>query len=147
MLQGNRFRFRSLSVLLLAATIAACSDATSGETVAIWFAEPMDGAVVTGPDINVVLGASGVEIASTFIDRPGTGHHHIFINRDVTPLNEPIPAGEPDIRHFGGGETEFVLIDLPPGEHRLIAVLADHLHVPLDPVAVDTIHITVVAPE
>ena len=54
-----------------------------------------------------VLGASGVTITSADVHEPGTGHHHIFVDRDLTPLDDTIPAGVPGIIHMGRGQTEF----------------------------------------
>jgi len=113
----------------------------TGATVT--FVQPADGATITGTTANVVLSVTGVEIAPATDPRPGTGHHHIFINDDITPLTEVIPMGLPNVRHYGTGATEFALTDLPPGQHRLIAVVADWAHVPLSPLASDTITITV----
>lgn len=98
-----------------------------------------DGDVVTGP-VKVIFGLSGMGIAPASIDRPNTGHHHLFVNRapfgetdelGSEEANLPIPNTE-KTRHFGGGQTETVL-DLPPGEHTLQLVLADYIHVAHNP--------------
>jgi hypothetical protein len=44
---------------------------------------------------------------------------------------------------MGQAQTEFTVEGLAPGEHRLIAVVADGVHIPLDPPVVDTVMITV----
>jgi hypothetical protein len=75
-------------------------------------------------------------------EREGTAHHHIFLNDDLTPLDQPVPAGVGNIMHMGGGQTELSL-DLEPGTYRIIAVLADWRHVPISPPAIDTVHFTV----
>lgn len=117
------------------------------EPARAWFISPTDGAEVEGPHVQVELGASGVEITSADVHEEGTGHHHIFVDTDVTPLEDTIPSGVSGILHLGQGQTEFEVRDLEPGEHRLIAVLADYGHVPLDPPAMDTVRITVLPPE
>ncbi|MFW6023650.1 MAG: DUF3516 domain-containing protein [Myxococcota bacterium] len=71
------------------------------------------------------------------------GHHHIFVDHDVTALDEPIPADVEGIVHLGDGSAEYELADLPPGEHRLIAVPAYGDHVPMARVATDTVRIVV----
>ncbi len=111
--------------------------------VEVWFEEPQDGATVQGPDVQVVLGSSGIEIVPVEEGVQGTGHHHIFVNEDATPAGQVIPANVSGIIHLGDGSSEYVIEGLEPGEYRLITVLADLLHIPLDPPAHDTVHITV----
>ena len=115
-----------------------------GATVTIL--APNEGESVVGPNVTVRLGASGVTIVPAANHDPGTGHHHIFVDRDPTPMGDTIPAGVTDIRHLGQGQTELTLDGLAPGEHRLIAVIANWAHVPLNPPAVDTVRFTVTAP-
>lgn len=59
----------------------------------------------------------------------GTGHHHILID---TPLPIDVRAKIPfsdTHKHFGKGQTGVVL-DLPPGRHRMRLLFADHEHRP-----------------
>jgi hypothetical protein len=129
----------------LVAVVSACGDADAGPAT-VTFVEPSDGASVTGPDVNVALRTTGADIVPLADTTPGTGHHHIFIDEDITPISDMIPQGQDNIRHFGTGATEFVLTGLEPGQHRLIAVVADWEHVPLSPLVADTITITVTPP-
>jgi hypothetical protein len=115
----------------------ACGTEAPPATVRI--VEPAAGETVRGTTVRVVLAASGVEIAPAADERPGTAHHHLFIDREITPLADTIPAGVTGIVHLGRGQSEFVIEDLTPGEHRVIAVLADWAHVPLSPLASDTV--------
>lgn len=124
---------------------AAQMEAPSGPA-SVTFASPADGETVTGPDVRVVLEVANLQIVEAGVMDAGTGHHHIFVGVDVTPLDAVIPAGQPGIIHLGQGQTEHVIEGMTPGEHRLIAVVADGMHVPLAPTVADTIHITVVAP-
>lgn len=140
--------------LVLIATLAACGDgertdeeASVTEEPSVAIVEPAEGATVEGPDVRVVLEATGVEIVPATDRRPGTAHHHLFVDTELTPLTDSIPSGVSGILHLGRGQTEFLLVDLPPGEHRVIALLADWEHVPLDPPAADTVHFTVESPE
>lgn len=103
---------------------------------------PTNGATVTAP-VKVTLTVVGVEIVPATDERPGTGHHHLFVDHDVTPVNDTIPRGVTGILHLGRGQTEFVLDSLKPGPHRVIAVVADWKHVPLKPLVVDTVTFTV----
>ena len=133
-------------LLILSFFVAATSACAGGDAepapASVSFVEPADGATV-GSDVSVALEVSGVEIAPSSDTRPGTGHHHVFIDESVSPAGQPIPQGQANVRHFGTGATEFVLEDLPPGQHRLIAVIGDWEHVPVGEVAADTINITV----
>jgi hypothetical protein len=109
---------------------------------AVKITAPATGATVSGP-VKVTLVATGVEIVPATVERPGTGHHHLFVDRDVTGINDTIPKGTTGIIHLGRGQTEFVLDSLKPGPHRIIAVVGDWRHIPLNPWVVDTVQITV----
>jgi hypothetical protein len=121
----------------LALVIATCSRRPAAR---VQIVEPRDGDTVRSADVRVVLEAQGVEIAPATDTRPGTGHHHLFLDTDVTPLGEKIPQGVTGIIHLGRGQGDFTFTDVPAGNHRLIAVVADSAHVPLQPPVVDTIH-------
>ena len=111
-------------------------------TPARMIVQPADGAEVdTGP-VLVVLEAVGVEIVAAGNMDAGTGHHHLIVDADVE-WSLPIP-NDPGVHyHMGQAQTEFTLEDLTPGGHRIIAVVADGVHVPLDPPVSDTITIVV----
>ena len=128
-------------VSLVLAGVACGGNAAEQATVAI--VEPADGAVTSGADVRIVLAAGGVEIAPAAEERAGTAHHHLFVDHDLTPLGDTIPAGVTGILHLGQGQTEFLLRGLAPGEHRVIALLANWAHVPLSPLALDTVRFTV----
>ncbi|WP_419165355.1 DUF4399 domain-containing protein [Candidatus Palauibacter sp.] len=104
--------------------------------------QPEEGATV-GPDVMVLLETEGVEIVSITPPVVGTGHHHLYVDVDLTPLNEMIPQNDPRIIHKGDGSSEIMLEGLAPGEHRIIAVVANPAHIPIDPPIVDTLHFTV----
>ncbi len=131
---------RCISGFLLA-VVACGGGAAQHATVEI--IEPTDSAVLSGSDVRIILAASGVEIASAAEEREGAAHHHLFVDRDLTPLNDTIPAGVTGILHLGRGQTEFLLREVNPGEHIVIALLANWAHVPLRPPALDTVRFTV----
>lgn len=114
-----------------------------GGPMRVYFDEPTDGAEV-GPDVRVVLGTENLEVVEAGVFEPGTGHHHIFVDVDATPAGEVIPAGIPEVIHKGDGTGEHLIEGLSPGQHRLIAVVGDGAHVPIEPPVTDTIFITVV---
>jgi hypothetical protein len=99
--------------------------------------------LIAGRSVHVVLQTTGIEIAPAAERKPGTAHHHLFLDVDVTPVDAPIPAGVKGIWHLGRGQTEFRLDSVAPGRHRLIDVLGDADHVPLKPLVADTVRFTV----
>ena len=105
--------------------------------------QPKQGATVAGTMVDVVLEAQGVEIAPAAEHRAGTAHHHLFLDTDLTPADVAIPVGMPGIVHLGKGQSKYIFEGVAPGPHRLIALLADPNHVPLKPLAADTVRFTV----
>lgn len=129
-----------------AAALLAAGAAWAGETPApagaeVYFVSPQDGQTVSSP-VKVVFGLKGMGVAPAGVEKEKTGHHHLIINADLPPLDEPIPADD-NHKHFGGGQTE-TTIELPPGEHSLQLLLGDWSHIPHNPpVASEKIIITV----
>ncbi len=102
---------------------------------------PEDQAEV-GSSVTFTMEVQGISIEPAGVMDPGTGHHHLIVNGDVDWEN-PIP-NDPGVHyHMGLAQTEFTIEGLPPGNHRVISVVADGVHVPLDPPVSDTIWITV----
>lgn len=105
----------------------------------IW---PQNGEVIPGGDFVVLFGLHGMGTAPAGVDKPHTGHHHLLINTDLPPLDQPIPASD-DYIHFGRGQTEHHLV-LPKGEHTLQLLLGDANHIPhTPPVMSERITVTV----
>lgn len=104
---------------------------------------PANSAEVMGSTVTVQLDVAGFPIVVAGDMTPGTGHHHLFLDADVTSATEPIPTVPGSIVHMGDASSEYVFEDVAPGEHRLIAVVADGAHVPLQPFVVDTVVFTV----
>ena len=106
------------------------------------FLDLKDGAVI-GPNTTIHFGLHGMGVAPAGTKKPNTGHFHLLIDRDLPPLDKPIPNDESDL-HFGAGQTELELT-LPPGPHTLQLLLGDADHVPhTPPVYSDKIHVTAV---
>ncbi len=91
---------------------------------------PNDGEVVT-QRFKVWLGLRNFGVAPSGVHRPNTGHHHLLIDTDLPPLDEPIPNDKKHI-HLGAGQTE-VFVELPPGRHTIQLLMGDYDHVPHDP--------------
>ena len=122
--------------LMAAPTLAGETPAPEGAKV--YFVNLKDGDTVTGP-VKVIFGLSGMGVAPAGIDKAGTGHHHILIDRPVLGKGEDgadefdanIPADE-NHKHFGKGQTETTL-KLAPGKHTLQLVVGDKDHIPHNP--------------
>ncbi|MEQ1857022.1 MAG: DUF4399 domain-containing protein [Longimicrobiales bacterium] len=119
---------------------AAAPAMTSGAGV-VTITEPVDGAEITGRTVVVRL-ESSVAILPAGDLTPGSGHHHLFLDADVNAPGTPVPTVPGSIVHMGNAASEFTFDSVQPGTHRLIAVVADGVHVPLQPWVVDTITFT-----
>lgn len=105
--------------------------------------DPVEGADVQGPSIMVHLAASGVEIVPAGTLEPGTGHHHLYLDTDLGEPGVAVPSVPGAVIHLGTGVSEYTFENVAPGPHRLIAVVADGVHVPLAPWVVDTVNFVV----
>lgn len=94
----------------------------------IW---PRNGAVIKGGKFWIRMGLQGMGIAPAGTGKENTGHHHLIIDEELPPMDEPIPNDAHHL-HFGGGQTE-ARIELPKGKHTLQLLLGDANHVPHDP--------------
>lgn len=139
-MKHTRSRSAAGVVLVIAAAVAGCGRRAA---VTVHITEPAAGATVPGPKVRVVLEARGIPIAPASEQRAGTAHHHLFLDVDQTPAGDTIPAGVTGVIHLGRGQTEFAFDSVGPGKHRVIAMLADPWHVPIHPLAVDTVEFTV----
>ena len=111
--------------------------------IRVHITEPADGATIDGNSVRVVFEVDNLEVVPAGVMDPGTGHHHLVVNADLTPAELPIPAIEGSYIHFGLAQTEHEMTDLAPGDYTIIAVVADGLHIPLQPWVVDTVRFTV----
>lgn len=96
-----------------------------------------------GTAVHVTLTAHRIALAPAADEKPGTAHHHLFLDVDPGPHDQKIPAGVTGIIHLGRAQTEFHWDSVAPGPHRIIAVLADWQHVPLSEAATDTVRFVV----
>lgn len=94
----------------------------------IW---PRDGTVINGGKVWVRMGLSNLGVAPSGVRKQGTGHHHLIVDSDLPPFDEPIPNDKNHL-HFGAGQTE-ARLELPPGRHTLQMLLGDADHIPHDP--------------
>ncbi|MEO0326989.1 MAG: DUF4399 domain-containing protein [Pseudomonadota bacterium] len=133
----------------MALTPAFAGETPSSDGAEVYIVNLKDGDKVAGP-VKVIFGLTGMGIAPAGIEKEGTGHHHLFINRapflegedgkDEADFN--IPADD-NHKHFGKGQTE-TMLELSPGTHTLQMVLGDKDHIPHNPpVYSSVINITV----
>ena len=124
----NALRSVCLALLLAPLPLLARTPAPPGAEV--YFITPQDGAVVHNP-ITVRFGLKGMGVAPAGTQKDATGHHHLLIDTELPPLDQPVPNDEHH-KHFGAGQTETV-ITLPPGQHTLQLLLGDFAHIPHEP--------------
>lgn len=123
-----------LAALMLLPWTAQAGDTPAPQNAYLYIGWPNDGEVIrTGGDkpFRVWFGLRHMGVAPAGVDVPNTGHHHLLIDTDLPPLDEPIPADNNHV-HFGRGQTQTELT-LPRGEHTLQLIMGDHAHVPHNP--------------
>jgi len=124
----------ALSIAVLAAPSARyayAAGAPAPQNAQVYFIWPADGAVIHGGKFWVRMGLRNMGVSPKGINLPNVGHHHLIIDAELPPMDQPIPSDRNHL-HFGAGETE-ARIELPPGKHTLQLLLGDRDHRPHDP--------------
>jgi len=121
----------------------AAAPAMNSAMPSVTIVEPADGDTIDGGTVMVRLEVSGLTLAAAGDTTPGTGHHHLFLDSDVTAAGLAIPSVPGAIVHKGDASSTHTFENVATGEHRLIAVIADGKHIPLQPWVVDTVHFVV----
>jgi hypothetical protein len=137
-----RPRFAALA--LMAALASASAGATNAPADAYcYIGWPRDGQVLAaGKPFRVWFGLRHMGVAPKGVAFENTGHHHLLIDTELPPADQPIPSDRNHL-HYGAGETE-TMIELAPGKHTLQLLMGDENHVPhVPPVASKKITITV----
>jgi hypothetical protein len=141
---------RATSLLILAGACGLANAQTkppggptpSAPGASVYFVDIKDGQTVP-TKFTVHFGLKGMGIAPAGADMENSGHHHLLIDTELPPLNQPIPSDFNHL-HFGAGQTE-AEITLPPGDHSLQLLLGDKNHIPNStPLFSNRIHIHVV---
>ena len=122
---------------------AGTATAVAAPQRAVVVTSPAEGEVVAGPAVTVRMEARGFTVVAAGDTTPNSGHLHLFLDRDLSPAGQPIPVEAGHIVHMGTGASEFAFDAVDPGEHVLIAVVGDAIHVPIQPWIVDTVRFTV----
>ena len=112
-------------------TVADGHRSASSDGAKVYIISPRDGERVSSP-VTIKFGVEGMDVAPAGTEQANTGHHHLIIDAPLPPFDEPVPADD-NYRHFGGGQTE-VTLELGPGNHTLQLLLADHNHIPHNPI-------------
>ncbi len=121
---------RSLALPLLLSPLLALAATPAPPGAEVYFISPKDGETVSSP-VTVRFGLKGMGVAPAGTQKDATGHHHLLIDADLPPLDQPVPTDDHH-KHFGAGQTETV-ITLPPGKHTLQLLLGDFAHTPHEP--------------
>ncbi len=77
------------------------------------------------------FGLRDTGVAPAGFERANSGHHHLLIDTELPPLDQPIPNDFNHL-HYGAGQTE-AEITLKPGTHTLQLLFGDKDHIPHTP--------------
>jgi hypothetical protein len=143
------------TALLLFGGVAACGGPATDDQPAgagdepaavaaptVTITSPAVGAFQDERTVEVIL-SSTVTIVPAGDMTPGTGHHHLYLDADLGDPTAPIPTVPGSIVHMGDGSRAYTFENLASGPHRIIAVVADGAHVPLQPLVVDTVEFVI----
>jgi hypothetical protein len=120
----------ALAAVVLAGSPAVAQQSSMPQDARVYILWPSDGQVIKGA-FWVRMGLSGAGIAPAGVQKANTGHHHLIVDADLPPMDQPIPNDHNHL-HFGLGQTE-ARLDLPPGRHTLQLLLGDENHIPHQP--------------
>ena len=128
----NRFLVFAASLALLAGGAAHAGTTPADPKAIVYIGWPNDGQVMpAGRPFRVWFGLRNMGVAPSDVEFRNTGHHHLLVDTDLPPMDQPIPSDRNHL-HFGAGQTETTL-QLPPGKHTLQLLMGDENHVPHDP--------------
>jgi hypothetical protein len=116
----------------------------SGPGAEVYFIDLKDGTTVPAK-LKIYFGLRNMGVAPAGSDRENSGHHHLLVDTELPPLDQPIPNDFNHL-HFGAGQTE-TEITLKPGAHTLQLLMGDKDHIPhTPPVMSPLIRVRVVDP-
>ena len=120
------------SPALLVGGVAHAGTTPADPRAIVYIGWPNNGQVMpAGKPFRVWFGLRYMGVAPKDVEFKNTGHHHLLIDTDLPPMDQPIPSDRNHL-HFGAGETE-TMIQLPPGKHTLQLLMGDAHHIPHDP--------------
>jgi hypothetical protein len=110
----------------------------------VYFIDLKDGMTVPAK-LKIYFGLRNMGVAPAGSERENSGHHHLLVDTELPPLDQPIPNDFNHL-HFGAGQTE-TEITLKPGAHTLQLLMGDKDHIPhTPPVMSPLIRVRVVDP-
>jgi hypothetical protein len=112
---------------------------------AVYFNEPLKEGAILPPKFTVYFGLRNMGLAPAGVERQNSGHHHLLVDTEVPPFDQPIPNDFNHL-HFGTGQSE-AEVTLKHGQHTLQLLLGDKDHIPhTPPVMSQRINVRVVDP-
>jgi hypothetical protein len=121
----------AIAALLMLGGSALAAPTARDAGAQLYIGWPNNGEVIRKAPFRVWFGLRNMGVAPAGVDAPNTGHHHLIIDADLPPFDEPIPSDEHHL-HFGKGQTE-TMVTLPPGKHTLQLLMGDKDHIPFNP--------------
>ncbi|MGA7011134.1 MAG: DUF4399 domain-containing protein, partial [Pseudolabrys sp.] len=131
---GDRCSKTGMALLALLFAVVICGGVAGAQTkptggpspspagAEVYFIDLKDGATVPA-NLKIYFGLRNMGVAPAGSDRENSGHHHLLIDTELPPLDQPIPNDFNHL-HFGAGQTE-AEITLKPGQHTLQLLLGD----------------------
>jgi Domain of unknown function (DUF4399) len=98
---------------------------------AVYFNDPIKEGAVVPPKFTIYFGLRNMGLAPAGVERENAGHHHLLIDTELPPLDQPIPNDFNHL-HFGSGQSE-AEITLKHGQHTIQLLLGDKDHIPHTP--------------
>jgi hypothetical protein len=126
---SQRIRVRVEGTPEVAAQTGGPSKSPPG--AAVYFNDPDKEGASLPPTFNVYFGLRNMGLAPAGAERENSGHHHLLIDTELPPLDQPIPNDFNHL-HFGGGQSE-AEVTLKHGEHTLQLLFGDKDHIPHTP--------------
>ncbi|SDE17204.1 DUF4399 domain-containing protein [Paraburkholderia lycopersici] len=128
----NKILVVAAAFALLAGGAAQAGTTPADPRAIVYIGWPNDGQVMpAGRPFRVWFGLRNMGVAPSEVEFPNTGHHHLLVDTDLPPMDQPIPSDRNHL-HFGAGQTE-TMLQLPPGKHTLQLLMGDAHHVPHSP--------------
>lgn len=98
------------------------------EPTLVDFSNLRDGYTVRSP-FRVDFAVKGMGVIPAGKPHPKAGHHHVLVDQPLPKVaSQQIPFNDKH-RHFGKGQTG-TTVELPPGQHTMRLLFADHEHRP-----------------
>ena len=126
-----------VAVLACGGEAAETADPDASQ-IAVEIVTPDTPGPFNGTLLILTLAVENITLAPAGTMEAGTGHHHLFVNREIVAEDEVILAEE-GIVHLGAGQTGYTFENLEPGSYTIIAVLGDHAHIRIPGAKTDTV--------